>query len=54
MMRNDDDDMAPYLKRSIKATFVIVVIFNTSLLLYYRHGGIGEYDQQQVCKKFLK
>lgn len=39
--KKSDDDMLPYLKRSIQATFVIIVIFYMTLLMYYRQRDIN-------------
>lgn len=51
IVKKCDDDMLPYLKRSIQATFVIIVIFYMTLLLHYRQRNIDDFTQQV---KFLK
>jgi hypothetical protein len=50
----DDEDMLPYLKRSVQATFIVVVIFYMTLLLYYRQRGINDFDQQVSNKNYRK
>ncbi|XP_065200820.1 fringe glycosyltransferase [Planococcus citri] len=42
--------MLPYMKRSVQATCVIIVIFYMTLLVYYRQRSINDYNQQVPAK----
>lgn len=44
--------MMLYFKRSIQATFVIVLIFYMTLMLYYRQRNINYFDQQVYFDKY--